>query len=181
MIRGQADRVEPDGLPNSRNTPTSTRHSNIWYHLGLARYLLGDFEGARQAYRSCLEVSNNPDMLAATSHWLFMTLRRLDREDEARAVLDPIHADMDIIENHEYHRLLMMYRGESTPDELLDEADSTGVGLATTAYGVGNWYLYNGDAERARVTFELILDTDSWAAFGYIAAEAELARMQPSD
>jgi len=181
MIRGQADRVEPDGLPNARNMPTGTLHSNVWYHLGLARYLLGDFEGALDAYRACLEVSNNPDMLVATSHWLYMTLRRLDREDEARAVLDPIHAGMDIIENHEYHRLLMMYRGASTPEELMDETESTGVGLATTAYGVGTWYLYNGDAERARRTFERILETDSWAAFGYIAAEAELARMQPSD
>jgi tetratricopeptide (TPR) repeat protein len=181
MIRGQADRVEPDGLPNARNTPTGTLHSNVWYHLGLARYLLGDFEGALDAYRACLEVSNNPDMLVATSHWLYMTLRRLEREDEARAVLEPIRAGMDIIENHDYHRLLMMYRGESTPEELTDQAGSSGVGPATTAYGVGNWYLYNDDAERARSTFERILETDTWAAFGYVAAEAELARGRAAD
>ena len=48
------------------------------------------------------------DLLVATSHWLYMTLRRLGRDDEARQVLKPIHADMYIIENHSYHRLLLM-------------------------------------------------------------------------
>ena len=33
--------VEPDGIPNRLNQPTSTSHFNIWYHLGLAYYLTG--------------------------------------------------------------------------------------------------------------------------------------------
>ena len=46
----------------------------------------------------------------------------------------------------------------------------------TTAYGVGNWYLYNGDTARALGIFERIVATGNWAAFGAIAAEAEIAR-----
>lgn len=178
MIRGRPDQVEPDGLPNERGIPTSTLNSNIWYHLGLARYLLADFEGAREAYRECTKYSRNADMLSATSHWHYMTLRRLGREDEARAVLEPIHDGMEIIENHDYHRLLLMYRGEREPETLLARAADTSdeVGFASTAYGIGNWYLYNGDEERAMEVFERIAETDAWAAFGYIAAEAELAR-----
>ena len=42
LIAGKPDRVEPDGLPNARNVPTSTLQSNIWYHLGLAYYRKGD-------------------------------------------------------------------------------------------------------------------------------------------
>lgn len=51
LIRGKPDEIEPDGLPNARNVPTSTLQSNIWYHLGLAHYLKGDFRGALSAYR----------------------------------------------------------------------------------------------------------------------------------
>jgi tetratricopeptide (TPR) repeat protein len=176
--RGLDDEVEPDGLPNEYGIPTSTLQSNIWYHLGLARYLQGDFEDALDAYRECIAVSRNPDMLSATSHWLYMTLRRLGRNAEARAVLEPFHADMKILENHEYYRLLQMYRGEEEAETLLAEAvqGTEGVGMATTAYGVGNWHLYNGDRDRAREIFSRIVETDSWASFGYIAAEAELAR-----
>jgi tetratricopeptide (TPR) repeat protein len=174
LRQGKEDEVEPDGLPNDRNIPTSTLHSNIWYHLGLAHYLQGDFEAALEAYRECVRFSVNPDMLSATSHWLYMTLRRLGRDEEAAAVLEPIEAGMDIIENDDYHRLLMMYKGQGEPDELLAAAEE-GTGFATTAYGVGNWHLYNGEEEQAFEIFERILATDSWAAFGHIAAEAELA------
>ena len=118
-------------------------------------------------------------MLVATSNWLYMTLRRLGRDEEAREVLAPIHAEMDLIENHDYHRLLLMYKGELEAETLLaDSRDEGGIGLATAAYGVGNWYLYEGDPERAARIFRDIVDTPTWAAFGYIAAEADLARLR---
>jgi hypothetical protein len=43
---------------------------------------------------------------------------------------------------------------------------------------VGEWYLLNGDEAVARLVFTRVLSGhDQWAAFGYLAAEAELARM----
>ena len=181
MIEGQPDRVEPDGLPNARNVPTSTLQSNIWYHLGLAYYLEGDFNSALRAYRECEKVSVNPDMLSATSHWLYMTLRRLGRDLEAAKVLEPIHAEMDIIENDDYHRLLLMYKGEIEPEDVLAEStgDDGSISFASAVYGVGNWYLQNGETERAREIFEQIVAGGQWPAFGFIAAEAELARGMP--
>ena len=176
IIAGRADEIEPDGLPNARNTPTSTLQSNIWYHLGLAHYLKGDYERALRAYRACMEVSRNPDMLVATSHWLYMTLRRLGREAEAARVLEPIRADLDVIENGAYHRLLLMYKRELPVDSLLAASSSAALDDVTTAYGVGNWYLYSGDPARATEIFRRIVATGNWAAFGAIAAEAEVAR-----
>jgi tetratricopeptide (TPR) repeat protein len=178
LVEGRPDEVEPDGLPNARNIPTSTLQSNIWYHLGLARYLTGDFAGALAAYREAMEVSRNPDMLVATSHWLYMTLRRLDREEEAARVLDPIRLDMDVIENGAYHRLLLMYRGELSPESLLaaggpgDDLDPVSVG-----YGVGNWHLYNGRRQEAVRVLQDVLNRGQWASFGHIAAEADLKRL----
>jgi len=178
LIAGTPDGVEPDGLPNASNIPTSTLQSNIWYHLGLAYYLKGDFEQALTCYRECLDVSKNPDMLCATSHWMYMTLRRLGREQEAASVLEPIHEGMDVIENQAYHELLLMYKGERSPDELWSRAANSADSLdpASAGYGVGNWYLYEGDPERAGEVFERILEAGQWPAFGHIAAEADVAR-----
>ena len=178
LVQGQPDEIEPDGLPNARGTPTSTTQSNIWYHLGLAYYLRGELEEAFRAYRACLEVSANPDMLSATSHWLYMTLRRLGRNEDAEVVLQPIHADMDIIENRDYHRLLLMYKGETPPERLLEEARTEGgIGAATVGYGVGNWYLYNSMGERALELFREVVAGEQRSAFGFIAAETELSRL----
>lgn len=177
LVAGRPDEVEPDGQPNERGIPTGTLQSNIWYHLGLAHYLTGDFARAESAYRECMKVSANPDMLVATSYWLYMTLRRLGKDAEAAQVLRPIVADMDIIENDAYHRLLLMYKGRVSADSLWSEARAgSALQSATMAYGIGNWHSFNGRADRAQEIFRAILESPQWAAFGYIAAEAELAR-----
>ena len=178
LTAGQPDIVEQDGLPNALGIPTGTLQSNIWYHLGLAHYLQGSFEAALEAYREDLAVASNPDMLSATTYWLYMTLRRLGREDEATQSLEPIHADMEIIENFEYHRLLQVFQGELDAGDVLADSRGDGdtLGSATTGYGIGNWHLINGRTQEARRIFEEIVAGGQWASFGYIAAEAELAR-----
>jgi tetratricopeptide (TPR) repeat protein len=176
LIQGKPDEIEPDGAPNRFNIPTSTLQSNIWYHLGLAQYLEGDFEGALQSYLECMKVSNNDDMRVATADWLYMTYRRLGREAEANEVLLPITHDLTILENDSYHRRLLMYKGELPEDALLSDSGNA-LQMATQGYGVANWHLSNGDTARARELFERVVGYGNWAAFGHIAAEAELLRL----
>ena len=176
LARGRPDEVEEDGAPNRYGIPTSTLQSNIWYHLALARYLKGDFEGALPAWLEGMKVADNDDMLVATADWLYMTYRRLGREADAERVLEPIHAGMKILENDAYHRRLLMYKGEIPADSLLAMDTGDPVQIATYGYGVGNWYFYNGDTTRAREIFQRVRQAANWAAFGYIAAEAELSR-----
>lgn len=177
LTNGQADEVEPDGLPNAANIPTSTLQTNIWYHLGLTRYVQGDFEGALTAYRECLARSRNNDMVAATTHWLYMTLRRLGRRDEARAVLAPINDDFAVIEDHDYLKLLRMYQGKITPEAMLAEFGRADGGLsdASIGYGIGNWLRCEGRGDEARAVFGRIVAGDQWSSFGFVAAERELA------
>ncbi|HET6893570.1 MAG TPA: tetratricopeptide repeat protein [Pyrinomonadaceae bacterium] len=181
LTKGKRDEVEPDGQPNVSNIPTSTLQFNIWYHLGLAYYLTGQNKLALDAYRECLKVSKNPDALSATTHWLYMTLRRLNRDGEAAKVLQPITEGMDIIENTGYYRLLLMYKGLIPADKLLEEAlkQESSAGSHSVLYGIGNWHLYNGRREEAFKIFQRMLSGDQWTSFGYIAAEADMKR--PSD
>ena len=177
LVAGKPDEVEPDGLPNARNIPVSTLQTNIWYHLGLAHYFLGDMEKARQAFQQCLDLSTNADMRVSTTHWLYMTLRRLGRVGEAEALLEPIRPDMDVIENRAYHLLTLMYKGE-IPPEAIPGLDNGGADAPTLGYGLGDWYLYNGRRDDAVKAFREILTwKDQWSAFGYIAAEADLKRL----
>ena len=174
------DALEPDGAPNAMNVPRSTDKFNILYHLGLAHYLLGDFETAAAVYERCRAVAPaNDDMLVATLHWSYMTYRRLGMDEAAEALLADVDPYMDVIENDDYLTLLLMYRHEVPVAEVILEATAgEGVGSATLLYGVANWYLYTDEPVRARALFESVVAGRSWAAFGYIASEAELARMR---
>lgn len=180
LVAGRPDEVEPDGQPNARNVPTSTLITNIAYHLGLAYYLKGDFAKAADAYQLCMKYAKNADMQVATAHWQYMTLRRLGKTAEAQRVLAPITAQMDVFENGSYHRLLLMYKAGEGADALMETVKQGGLDGATIGYGVANWHLYNGRVEQARTILKGIVDgnPNQWPSFGYIAAEADLARMR---
>jgi tetratricopeptide (TPR) repeat protein len=178
LIKGRPDEIEPDGLPNARNVPTSTLQSNIWYHLGLAYYLKGDFPRALNAYREAEKVSTNADMLIATTHWLYMTLRRLRRTNKANETLAAIKDDLDVVENADYYKMIRLYKGKLTPANVWKEINQPADSLsnATVGYGLGNWFLYNGQRADATKIFQQIIAGNQWASFGYIAAESELKR-----
>jgi hypothetical protein len=84
---------------------------------------------------------------------------------------------MDIVENRVYLNRLLMYKGVRTPEELLRTGGDP-ITQATYGYAVGNWYLYNGQPAQAKEAFQRVVRTPQWAAFGFIAAEAELARQR---
>ena len=181
LVQGKPDEVEPDGQPNARNIPTSTLHTNISYHLGLTHYLKGEFDQAAKAYRDCMMAAKNDDMRVATAHWLYMTYRRLKQPQQADALLRQITASMEVIENASYHKLLLMYKGEIDADALLEESKKASLDAVTIGYGIANWHLYNGRLEAARRILTSIVDeygATQWGGFGYIAAEADLARLR---
>ncbi len=179
LVKGKPDEMEPDGLQNAKNIPTSTLQSNIWYHLGLAYYVKGDHKNALHAYREAQKVSTNNDMRVATTYWHYMTLRRLGKKRDAKKLLDSIETDIELIENTDYLELLKLNRGEVAPEKLLAtiSGDADTLGSASLGYGIGNYYLYNGNKTKAAEIFRKVVAGNQWASFGYIAAEAELAKM----
>jgi tetratricopeptide (TPR) repeat protein len=178
LIKGKPDEIEPDGAPNPAGVPRSTLQFNIWYHLGLAHYLQGNYQKAYEAYVECMKVSKNDDSVTATADWTWMTLMRLGRKLEADKVLERITPKMDILENASYHRRLLMYKGLEKPEALLDTAKADDTTIATQGYGVGNYYFVTGNNEKAREVFQKVTAGGGWNAFGFIAAESDLARMK---
>lgn len=180
LMNGQRAETEPDGEPNALNIPLSTYQYNVWYHLGLAHYLTGEYEKAISDFRECLKLSANDDLMVASCDWLYMSSRRSGDERTSMGVLSNVHDRMKIIENDSYYIRLRMYQGSMPPDSVL-VADSSrkdyDLSLATQGYGVGNWYWHNGEKDRAREIFTRITEGKSTFSFGYIAAETDLKRL----
>jgi tetratricopeptide (TPR) repeat protein len=182
LIEGTEDEVEPDGQPNAMGYPTSTLHFNIWYHYGLAHFIKGEFEEAEEIYRRCMDASIHTDSKVATAHWLYMTLRRSGKDQEARALMEGIDLDgwaSEVIESGSYLELLRLYaRAGGAPGESMPELDPGTMEGAALGYGAGNFYLYNGYPDEARAVYEgIVAAQGQWASFGFIAAEADLAHL----
>ena len=173
LIKNQQDKIEPDGAPNPAGIPVTSTHGNIYYHLGLAYYLKHDFENSLRVYTMGRDLNLNDDNTASTTHWIYMNLKRMGRDDEAKLALDHVTADMDIIEVHNYHKLVMFYKGQVPEKEILDVDPNIPAGASIT-YGVANWFLYNDQDDKAYDLMEKFIQTNSWGSFGFIAAEVDL-------
>ncbi|GJM34188.1 MAG: hypothetical protein DHS20C18_31890 [Saprospiraceae bacterium] len=176
LIQNTDDEVEPDGMPNELGIPVSTLHGNIYYHLGLAYYLKNDRERALKTFQKCLDASTNDDNIVSATHWVYMILRRMDLPDLAEKYLARIFTEMDVVENQAYYQLCLFYKGLITLEELEAQNQAIASSDATT-YGIGNWYYYNAQKNKAKEIFEGILAKNSWNSFGYIAAEADLVNL----
>jgi tetratricopeptide (TPR) repeat protein len=182
LVKGKPDEVEPDGLPNAKNIPTSTLQSNIWYHLGLAYFIKGDYKKALKAYEQCIKVSDNKDMYVATANWMSITLRKMKKYKEAIALYNSI-PDGELIENKDYLLLLGMHTQKRTQQQVDEYATSMlpkdqSLGSATLNFGIGYYCLLYGYADKAKAYFNKAIATNQWSGFGFIAAEAELAKMK---
>lgn len=180
MMRSMPDQVEPDGLPNELNEPTSTLKSNVYYHKGLAHYLKGEFDQAIQEYEEALELDLTDDMRIALIYWYYMTLKRSGNDFKAGEIIEPVNAETELIENEAYLNLILVFKGVFDANRLMETTEDA-LENATLGYGIGNWHYINGREDRAISIWENVYDTDHWAAFGYIASEAELARIRSSE
>ncbi|NBC25503.1 MAG: tetratricopeptide repeat protein [Bacteroidetes bacterium] len=176
LMKNMTDRVEPDGLPNEQDQPTSTLKSNVWYHLGLAHYVQGNYPAAIDSYENALELDLTPDMRIATLYWYYMALRRNGNDERAGEMIADISPDLEVIENDAYLNLLLVFNGVFRPEQLT-ESPGDELHSATLGYGIGNWHYINGREERAYDIWQEIYNEGNWPAFGFIAAEAELAEL----
>lgn len=176
LLPGTPDELEPT-TADPKVMSTESLHYSTWYHLGLAHYLKADFESAARAFAQCLAIGKktNDDQVVASSDWLYMSLRRAGRTADAAKVLEGITASLKVPADATYYERLRMYKGEYAPDDLL-RAGGDPTTAATRAYGVANWHLYNGRKAEATAVFEQIVAGPNWMPFGFIAAEADLAR-----
>jgi tetratricopeptide (TPR) repeat protein len=150
---------------------------DIWYHLGVARYVRAEFSAASDAFAHAQRLAPNDNEIAGATDWLWMSLSRAGRAADARAALTRAHDSLRVTSAAAYAQRLRLYKGSIGPDQVLTPADTGDIAIATLSYGVGNWFLVNGDRAAARTWFERAARSGGWPAFGFIAAEAELRRL----
>lgn len=169
----ELDRAQADF---TRGLALDSANYGIWYHLGVLRFLRGDFAGAATAFARAQPLAPDAGELAGATDWRWMALARAGRVAEGDAMLRTRPDSLPT--TNAYRQRLRLYRGEIGPDSVLTAADTGDVAVATLSYGVGNWYLVRGDTAQARRWFERAVASGGWPAFGFMAAEADLRRLR---
>ena len=160
----------------ARGSRLDSTNYGIWYHLGIVRYARGDFAGAADAFARAQPRSPDASERAGATDWLWMSLARAGRAGEAQSMLD--RRPDSLPATNAYAQRLRLYRGQVGPDDVITAADTGDIAVATLSYGVGNWYLVQGDTARARTWFERSVGSGGWPAFGFIVSEIELRRLR---
>ncbi len=154
------------------------------YHLGLSHYFVGEFDQAAASFDRARSFAKNDDSLIDCSNWLYVSLRRAGKQQEAAKVLDGITPAVKNTEPHLYFylRLLRFYQGQLIAEAVLPPApkgpeDTEGeLSFNTVSYGVGNWRLYNGKNPNASGLFKKVVEGSAWNSWGFIGSEVELVR-----
>jgi tetratricopeptide (TPR) repeat protein len=146
----------------------------LWFHLGLAKYLDGQFAAAVDTFDKCIRTAR-----FTCEGWRYLALRHAGRDKEAQAFLDSTFAVTAGVRRRTdlLRSIIFTFKVRSwdvDPSDLPDDP----LDRSTIAYNVGIWHLLNGRTDRARTFFELATTAPSDSdAFGALAAEAELKRM----
>lgn len=160
----------------SRGYRVDSTNYGILYHLGIVKFVRGDFAGAAEMFGKALPRAPDAGELAGSTDWRWMALMRAGRADEAKAMLARRPDSLPV--SNAYTRRLKLYRGEIGPDEVFTPVDTADVQVATLAFGIGNWYVVRGDTARARAWFDRSVKSGGWPGFGFILSEVELRRLQ---
>src|SRR5687768_16827687 len=153
----------------TRGYQLDSTNYGVLYHLGIVRFVRGDFSGAADAFRRAQPRAAEPGELAGSTDWLWMSLMRAGKKADAQAMLARRPDSLPV--TNAYARRLKLYRGEIGPDEVFTPADTADVQVATLSYGVGNWYLVRGDTARAKTFFERSVRSGGWPGFGFMVSE----------
>ena len=176
LIKGKPDHgfdMRVFMYPDPHRYYPSTIHYMIWYHLGMAYYLNGDLEKAKQAYLECGNFIYGNDSLVSRSCWFYPVLRELGEHDEAAALMADIDDDIKIIADLPYGEQSLLFKGALSVEDVQAKVDDDGKLNIIHEYAIGYWHYTRGDLDKAKMFFERVCAGEI-GAYVQIAAEAKL-------
>lgn len=167
----------------TRAAAMTPKNMAVWYHLGLSHYFLKEFSDAADAFAHAVATAPSTDERINATNWLYAASRRAGKSDVAARALEAVPPDMTNQAAHTrfYLNLVRFFQGKMTETQALPPeppANNTDqeveLPFDTVGYGIGNWYLYNGDPAKAKALFRRVMKGHVWVTWGFIGSELEL-------
>ena len=150
---GRFDEAAADLIMASRLIPEDWA---VWYHLGIATYLLQDYRRADWAFGECLRLSKTFEDVVDAVNWLWMIRMYLGEPERAAEVLKQVPPNRPCDE-HEYYNRCMVFGGFADPEQMLEHSYTLNEFLGVNeAYGVAVHYELTGNMARADELFDML-------------------------
>ena len=177
LIKSQPDSWEEDATGKR----TDTYQHFIEYDLGVYYFLKRSYQEAATAFETSLKEAHDPNEMVKTSDWLYNAYMRDSRVSEAEKLLATITPEFKSDHERPYFVRIMLYKGLSRPNELIAETgspDQWSTQQVARAFGVANWYTFQGDTKNAKEMYNKITQSSKWTTFPYLVAEVELMKVK---
>lgn len=169
----------------ARAVELDPKNMTAYYHLGLSHYFLNEFSEAADAFAHAVATAPNNDERINSTNWLYAALRRAGKPSEAARALLAIPESMTNESPHTkfYLNLVRFFQMKMPESEALpaeppatNKDDEVELPFDTVSYGIGNWYLYNGNPAKAKEYFSRVVKGHVWVTWGFIGSELELTK-----
>jgi tetratricopeptide (TPR) repeat protein len=175
LIKSLPDSWEVDATGKN----TDTYQHQIEYHLGVYYFLNASYKEAVEAFEKSLKEAHQGNEIVGTTDWLYNSYQRNGQKTEAEKLLTTITPDFKADKDQAYFRRILLYKGLIKPNELVDESvppEKMNVQDVTKLYGLGNWYGYQGNKQKAKELYAKVIQSSSWPAFAFMASEKEMLK-----
>jgi tetratricopeptide (TPR) repeat protein len=170
LMGDRPDHFEPDGLPNRLGLTIGTYRGNLIYYHAQTSFAVGDYrtmvEGMTQALELAPSFAKN-DMLVPTAYWTYLAHRKLGEHDKARAAIEKVPAQLELIENHAYLEAVKVMQGRLPLAEAVRRTDPN------IRFAVAMEHRFAGRETEATAILRQIVTEN---AQGHWPAEVELIR-----
>lgn len=128
-----------------------------WYYLGVACYLNGMYEEAKQAHANSRErmLKYGVKAIPATCDWYWMICMKLGQPEEAQKVLENVYPGMET-EDGDYLARTLLYKGYYKPENFVEDRmreianpERPRIYELMLSYGLANYLHYLGRDEEA--------------------------------
>jgi tetratricopeptide (TPR) repeat protein len=166
--------------PDSTGPVTTSVEFQIALHMGVIRYLQGDFLAARDHLTEAARRATSDDDMTLAALWLFFATRRAGNTAEATEILAAVQPDWLVQTRWHEHQMLLGYKGQVPTDSIQSRALARlgGEERALYSYGIGFMLLVRGRTDEAELWLQQARMIPNWTAMPYLAAEADLARLR---
>ena len=147
----------------------------IDYHLGLAHFIRGDYAKAVPVWQACVKDAPEPANKVACYAWLYPSLHKAGRGEDAARALDEALA-IEVKPDTAYLNRLMLFKGTLSEEEAVKQMEANPLQQATVGFSIGLWHELNGRADKAREYYQKATASEARTAFGHVAATNALSR-----
>lgn len=152
---------------------------DCWYHQGVGFFLLQDYAEALETLKAGHDRCASNEDVVCLSYWHLFALLLTGKDREIGPLLAGIPQGLKLSSCQQFYRILLLFKGVLTMEELLKTKDDRNNTYLILQYGIAMYCFSRGMRDEGMKTLERLIAAEGgnrWQGFAFQAAKMELRR-----